>query len=85
MALLFDSLLVDATVALISLITLLYFYFEHKFTYWKKRGVPFLKPLPIVGNFKDVLLQWRSPSHFFEDIYNEGRGKPLLGFYIFGR
>nr|CAD7615692.1 unnamed protein product [Timema genevievae] len=39
MALLFDSLLVNATVALISLITLLYFYFEHKFTYWKKRGV----------------------------------------------
>nr|CAD7260259.1 unnamed protein product [Timema shepardi] len=82
---LFDSLLVDATVALISLLILLYFYFEYKFTYWKKRGVPFLKPLPIVGNFKDVLLQWRSPSHFFEDLYNGGRGKPLLGFYIFGR
>nr|CAD7440165.1 unnamed protein product [Timema bartmani] len=85
MALLFDSLLVDATVALISLITLLYFYFEHKFTYWKKRGVPFVKPLPFVGNFKDVLLQRRSPSHFFEDIYKKGRGKPLIGFYIFGK
>nr|CAD7404957.1 unnamed protein product [Timema cristinae] len=85
MALFFDSRLVDVTVALISLITLLYFYFEHKFTYWKKRGVPFVKPLPFVGNFRDVLLQWRSPSHFFEDIYKKGRGTPLIGFYIFGK
>ncbi|GLH01130.1 Cytochrome P450 6k1 [Gryllus bimaculatus] len=50
----------------------LYAYFTRHFGYWRRRGVPYLRPLPIAGNLKDVLL-FRKP---FETL----RKYPVLPF-----
>lgn len=85
MALLGSSLLTDPVVILIALLVIIYIYFEHKFNYWRKRGVPFIKPTFIFGNFTDVLFQRVCVGQFFQDMYNKGEGKPFVGIYIFNR
>ncbi|KAF5271854.1 hypothetical protein FQA39_LY07994 [Lamprigera yunnana] len=64
------------------LFVVIHFYYKHKFNYWKKRGVPFRKPLPFVGNLLDMVLS--NPfSKFFTDLYyTDGR---YYGFYSLTR
>jgi hypothetical protein len=85
MALLEESLLLVTAALVFSLLLLLYLYFQHKFSYWEKRGVPYAKPTILFGNFKDCVLQKESVGPFLRKIYNEGAGKPFFGFYVFGR
>lgn len=54
-----ESLEMNLTATLLDLILqisffclLIIFYYDHKFNYWKRRGVPFLKPQIPYGNFK---------------------------------
>ena len=37
--------------------------------YWKKRGVPYIKPLPIFGNIKDSILVKKSIGEVYRDLY----------------
>ena len=37
--------------------------------YWKKRGVPYVKPLPLFGNVKDSVLVKRSIGEVLQDLY----------------
>uniref|UniRef100_A0A1I8PHS0 Cytochrome P450 n=1 Tax=Stomoxys calcitrans TaxID=35570 RepID=A0A1I8PHS0_STOCA len=43
--------------------------------FFKKRGIPFAKPIPFVGNFWEILMGGRSALHVFSEIYNEHNGK----------
>jgi cytochrome P450 family 6 len=84
MVLLYDPLLL-ATVIVSALLLLVHLYFRHKFSYWRKRGVPYARPTVIFGNFKECFLQKESLGQFMQRMYNEGAGKPFFGFYVFGR
>ena len=79
------SAVYDAVLVLAVVILVIYKYYANKFTYWEKRGVPFPRPLPIVGNFLLPLLQKRSPGQFLWDIYKAVPDVPFVGFYIFRR
>jgi len=67
------------------LLLLLHLYFRHKFSYWRKRGVPYAEPTFLFGNFKNCLLQRECVGQFMQRMYNEGAGKPFYGTYIFTR
>jgi hypothetical protein len=67
------------------LLLLLQLYFRHKFSYWRKRGVPYSEPAFLFGNFKDCLLQKECVGQFMQRMYNEGADKPFYGIYVFTR
>ncbi|KOX78739.1 Cytochrome P450 6k1 [Melipona quadrifasciata] len=76
------SWLMIETIALIAtVLVLLYYYSKIKLSYWKKRGVKGPKPLPFLGNFKDVLLAKESTTDCFQKAYNEFKDEPMVGVY----
>jgi len=50
-------------------VVLLYLYLTHNYDYWRKRGVPYVKPLPLFGNMKDTVLSRKSMGENYRDIY----------------
>ncbi|KAJ4432906.1 hypothetical protein ANN_15163 [Periplaneta americana] len=83
MALLFDSLALNVITFLSSVTLILYLYFTRKYKLWKNRGIPYIKPLPFVGNFKDVVLQKNGIGHYLKTIYDEHKDKPYVGIFAF--
>lgn len=76
------SWLMIETVGLIATVFfLLYYYSMSKLDYWRKRGVKGPKPLPFLGNFKDVLLAKESTMDCFERAYKEFKDEPMVGMY----
>ncbi|XP_016990153.1 probable cytochrome P450 6a14 [Drosophila rhopaloa] len=72
------------TIALLGVILALAYYFYIKvFTYWERKGVPFERPLMLVGNMKGI----GSKFHFREinqRIYDQFKGKSsFAGMYMF--
>lgn len=67
------------------LLLLLQLYYRHKFSYWRKRGVPYAEPTSLFGNFKNCLLQRECVGQFMQRMYNEGAGKPFYGTYVVTR
>ncbi|XP_016957028.1 probable cytochrome P450 6a14 [Drosophila biarmipes] len=74
------------TIALLGLLLALAYHFYVKiFTYWERKGVPYEKPLPVIGNMKGI-----GDKYHFRDInqriYDQFKGKaPLAGMYMFFR
>ena len=50
-------------------VVLLYLYLTHTHSYWTKRGVPYVKPLPLFGNIKDLMLFRRTIGEVYGDLY----------------
>jgi hypothetical protein len=50
-------------------IGLLYLYLTHTHDYWRKRGVPYVKPLPVFGNLKDAVLVRKTLGEAYYDLY----------------
>lgn len=44
-------------------------YFE-QINYWKKRGVKYVRPLPVVGNLLPTVLKTTSIPEYVVDLYN---------------
>jgi cytochrome P450 family 6 len=64
-------------------VALLYLYFTRNFDFWKKRSIPYAKPLPFVGNLKGAILQTLDIGQNLKQIYDEHKGKPYVGFFSF--
>ncbi|KAJ9594231.1 hypothetical protein L9F63_014391 [Diploptera punctata] len=75
------SLLIDIFIVLTVLVFFLYLYLTRHFNYWKKHGVPYLEPLPLFGNLKEVFLQKLYMGTFLERMYLEHKDKPYLGIF----
>lgn len=71
----------NTLIVLLVLGILIYSYMTRKFNHWKKRGVPFLKPLPIFGNIKDVCLWKTTIGEFCKSVYDNTK-EPFVGFFI---
>jgi cytochrome P450 family 6 len=61
----------------------LYLYVTRNFNFWKKLGVPYIKPTPFFGNLKETVLQKRCIGEHFRKIYEEQKGKPYVGVFSF--
>lgn len=68
---------------LIALLTGVYFYIKHNYTYWRKRGVPYLEPSFPFGNIRAFNRILHS-SQRIGRLYDQLKGKgPFAGIYLF--
>ncbi|KAL3269757.1 hypothetical protein HHI36_008817 [Cryptolaemus montrouzieri] len=71
-------------VLLFFLVATLYIRILRNFDYWKKKNVPFEKPVPIFGNFLNVALGRQQVGAAIRQIYNKfDESVPYFGIYIF--
>lgn len=63
-------------------ILLLYFHLTRNFSYWKKRKIPFVDPIPIFGNVFNAFTLKESVGEFLHKIYKTTTSA-YLGFFIF--
>uniref|UniRef100_A0A1I8M8W3 Uncharacterized protein n=1 Tax=Musca domestica TaxID=7370 RepID=A0A1I8M8W3_MUSDO len=54
------------------------------YTYWKRYGIPYVKPLPLIGTLKDVFRMEKNVALHIADMYNyRGMEKePVVGIYV---
>ncbi|KAK5646508.1 hypothetical protein RI129_004972 [Pyrocoelia pectoralis] len=67
------------------LIILVYFLFKYtcrNYTYWKKRGVPYVQPAPFFGNLFQVFFFQKQLGISFAEYY-EKFDSPYFGLYVF--
>ncbi|XP_018378335.1 PREDICTED: cytochrome P450 6j1-like [Trachymyrmex cornetzi] len=76
------------TVVLVSLILgaliAFYFYLTRNYKYWQKRGIPYVDgALPGFGNMLPVILMKTDISELCLKIYNDNKGRSMVGLYDF--
>ncbi|XP_030034188.2 cytochrome P450 6B2 [Manduca sexta] len=75
----FTTLLCTYVVFLLS--CLVYYHYKKKLEYWKKKNVPHLKPMPLLGNYKDYLLLKEIPGVILQQICEKFPDEPFIGAY----
>lgn len=65
-------------ILIISIATLVYWYFKVSFSKWKKRNIPHVEPSFPFGNMKGFGRSIHA-SHALQKIYNQLKGKDKLG------
>ncbi|XP_068084554.1 cytochrome P450 6j1 [Anabrus simplex] len=83
MGLYFNSVLTELVIAVLTLLAVAYVYFTRNFRTWEKKGIPFLKPIPFFGNYKDLILVRKTTGVLLKDIYDKAADKPYIGVYAF--
>jgi cytochrome P450 len=63
----------------------LYFYFIRSFNFWHKVGIPYVKPMPFVGNLMDFVLLKSTIGEQLHRIYSEHTDKPYVGIFFFDK
>lgn len=71
----------DVLILTITLTITLYLYLARNNNYWKKRGIPYLKPLPFFGNVRDIFLIKKSLGDCCRSLY-ERSDKPYVGIFV---
>lgn len=83
------SFLGSITLILITILTVIftsiYFYFTRNFNFWRKFGVPHLKPMPFVGNLNEVLFQRIDMASKLRNVYENNKDKPYVGIFAFDK
>lgn len=75
----------DGIIVFMSLMATFYLFMTRKFKYWSKRGIQELPPTPFLGNFSDCFMLRKSASEFVKGLYDQSKGLPYMGFYIFDK
>lgn len=57
-----------------------YCYVNHIYSYWKRKYIPYIKPIFPFGNFKKNIFQQISFGQLTEELYKSS-DEPVLGFY----
>jgi cytochrome P450 family 6 len=63
----------------------LYLYLIRNFNFWKKLGVPYPKPWPLLGNLKECVLQRVTVGKHLKNLYDEYSDKPYVGIFSFDK
>nr|AQM57072.1 cytochrome P450 CYP6ER4 [Sogatella furcifera] len=70
-------------VILLLLISTLFFIRFHIYNYWKRRGLVQAEGSLPWGSLKDFLLGKKFIAQVYADIYKQGAGHPMIGYYSF--
>nr|CAD7446875.1 unnamed protein product [Timema bartmani] len=81
MAIITDYIGLDIVLFLTLIISALYLYLTRNFNYWKKKGIPYLKPTPFFGNLKDIILQKQHIGEYLRTAYEKTSGEPYFGLF----
>ncbi|XP_008546884.1 cytochrome P450 9e2 [Microplitis demolitor] len=66
------------------LVTIISYYVINQLTYWSRRKIPHLPPVPILGNMMtSMILKRRSPAKFTQELYKKFPGISYLGLMNF--
>ncbi|KAH8405878.1 hypothetical protein KR215_011041, partial [Drosophila sulfurigaster] len=67
------------------LLALIYVLLRRHYSYWRRRGVPELRPCMLLGNLGGILSMRSSPADFICDLYNhpDAQDKPFVGIHVF--
>lgn len=58
-----------------------YYYLTWTFDFWKSRGIPGPKPIPMFGNVLAVMIGTVSIAQFLTDLYTTHRNEPMIGIF----
>ncbi|XP_026740677.1 cytochrome P450 6B2-like [Trichoplusia ni] len=64
------------------LISLLYYISQRKFGYWEKRNVPYVKPLPLLGNYAKYMLQKQYPGQMLQELCKRFPDRSYFGAFF---
>ncbi|KAK6641866.1 hypothetical protein RUM44_013584 [Polyplax serrata] len=72
-------------VLFLGLTILFYIFANNNNNYWKDRNVPFIPPLPLLGNLKPLIFMEKSMGDFMADLHNSvyAAGQKFVGIYMF--
>ena len=73
-----------ASYAFIALISYLIYLVHFQYTYWKKRGMLYIKPMPIFGNTAPVFFRTSSYPDYLLQLYRTYSDVRYFGFFHFG-
>lgn len=59
---------------------IVYIWYSFIFSYWKKRGVRFVKPVIFIGNLS--FLMRKSASQFFFELYKKYKTDKYIGIFL---
>jgi len=63
----------------------MYLYFTRNFNFWKKLGIPYVQPLPFVGNLRELVFLKSGIGNYLQKIYEEHKDKPYVGIFSFDK
>ena len=70
------------TIAVV-LITSVWYYCVYKYSFWKMKGVKFIKPTFPFGNMRDIILLRKPIAEVIKELYDEFPEEPYVGIYRF--
>jgi hypothetical protein len=83
MGLLFQSDCLQWLAIAVVLITSMWYYCVSKYSFWKKKGVKFIKPIIPFGNMADAILMRKSSAEIMKELYDQFPEEPYFGIYVF--
>ncbi|XP_050547770.1 probable cytochrome P450 6a13 isoform X2 [Daktulosphaira vitifoliae] len=63
------------------LVVLFYYFCNSTFNYWRKRNVPFAKPVTLFGSYFDLMRGRENTTHLFLRLYEECIGQKYYGMF----
>lgn len=69
---------------LLLLISVIYLSLKYVFSYWKRRGVPYIEPTLLFGNLGPVAMQRLSVGASLQKLYEQS-SDAVVGIYLFTR
>ncbi|XP_053617325.1 cytochrome P450 6B5-like isoform X1 [Plodia interpunctella] len=69
------------TLLALAIIAIVYYLSKRKFNYWKDRNVPYLEPIPILGNYGPFIFQKKYSGKMVQRICRKLPNKPYFGVF----
>lgn len=59
-----------------------YYYLVKNYDFWRKRGVPGPKPIPLFGNYMSVMLGRTFMGTYIKKLHDEYKHEPFIGTFL---
>uniref|UniRef100_A0A1L8EGW7 Putative cytochrome p450 6g2 n=1 Tax=Haematobia irritans TaxID=7368 RepID=A0A1L8EGW7_HAEIR len=78
--------LAEIFIFLVTVSTVFWLWLRYRNQYWKRANIPYIKPHPLFGNFKEIALWQNDPCTHFKKLYESIKDNvPCVGIYVFHR